>query len=140
MRNEEDIILHSRNNIITLGQEVVWIDGAFSLAAEPFQVASVHPIGTSFEVESIEEKKNIPCISLYDLICFLCIYSFFYIYIHSTCLCVCFQYMSQLRYENSVCLTDARSGASHLDHSWLPRHRLSGPGHGLSLLGKIIYK
>lgn len=61
MRNEEYIILHSRNNIITLGQEVVWIDGAFSLAAEPFQFASVQPIGTSFEVESIE-KKNIPCI------------------------------------------------------------------------------
>ena len=82
MRNEEDIILHSRNNIITLGQEVVWIDGAFSLAAEPFQFASVQPIGTSFEVESIEEKKNIPCISLYDLICFLCIYSFF-LYLHT---------------------------------------------------------
>ena len=70
MRNEEDIILHSRNNIITLGQEVVWIDGAFSLAAEPFQFASVQPIGTSFEVESIEKKKqkNIPCTNLYDLI------------------------------------------------------------------------
>ena len=90
MRNEEYIILHSRNNIITLGQEVVWIDGAFSLAAEPFQFASVQPIGTSFEVESIEKKKH----TLY----------YFYMILYDSCAYIVLIYLHTYYLFMVVCL------------------------------------